>query len=95
MKILCEQEKPIVYDMRDIVKKILDVLKEDQTLNFGPRLTSAEKNQKTIKETISSKKQLLKKSKETLKDLESKLETLKVSNDKLREKLLEELGSEL
>lgn len=95
MKILCEQEKPVTYDMRDIVKKILDVLKEDRTLNFGPRLNSATQSRKDIQSSITSKKQLLKKSKETLTDLEEKLVTLKEANDSLRERLLEELGSEL
>lgn len=95
MKIICEQEKKITYDMRDVIKKILDVLKEDQSLNFGPRLNSSAQTTKDLEKSISSKRILLKKSQETLLDLKGKLNVLKDSNDRLREKLLKELGSEL
>lgn len=93
MRILSEQDKPITYDMREIVKKILQVLREDQNLDFGPRLQSSSGSHKSIKQTIASKKQLLKKSLETIKDLEGNLASTKQSNDDLREDLLERLGS--
>ena len=93
MRILSEQDNPITYDMREIVKKILQVLREDQNLDFGPRLQSTSGSRKSIKETIASKKQLLKKSNETIKELEGKLASTKNSNDNLREELLERLGS--
>jgi len=95
MKIISEETKPVKYEMRDIVKKILQVLREDQNLNFGPRLKSSINSRKTLQETIQSKKQLLKKSKETYSELEQKLQQVKKSNDNLREELLESLGSEL
>jgi hypothetical protein len=95
MRIISEQTNPVTYEMRDIVKKILQVLKEDQSLDFGPRLNSTLTNKKTIQEAISSKKQLLKKSKETYDELKGKLHDLKKSNDNIREELLESLGSEL
>jgi septal ring factor EnvC (AmiA/AmiB activator) len=81
--------------MRDIVKKILQVLKEDQSLDFGPRLKSSVVNKKTIQDAIKSKRQLIKKSQETYADLERKLHDLKKANDNIREELLESLGSEL
>jgi hypothetical protein len=95
MRILREQEDPITYEMRDIIKKILQVLKEDQNLGFGPRLQTATESKKKIKEIIVSKQRLLIKSRETLQELESKLKLTKRSNDNLREELLESLGSEL
>lgn len=95
MRILSEQDNPITYDMREIVKKILQVLREDQSLDFGPRLDSSGGSRKSISQTISSKKQLLKKSLETIKELEGKLATTKQSNDTLRETLLERLGSSI
>jgi cell shape-determining protein MreC len=93
MRILSEQDTPISYDMREIVRKILQVLREDQNLDFGPRLDASSGSTKSIRETIKSKKQLLKKSLETMKDLEGKLASTKTSNDNLREELLEQLGS--
>ena len=95
MRIISEQDNPITYDMREIVKKILQVLREDQNLDFGPRLDSSGGSQKSITQTISSKKQLLKKSLETITELKGKLATTKRSNDTLREKLLERLGSSI
>lgn len=95
MRIIRESKKPVTYEMRDIISKILQALKEDQSLNFGPRLKSSSSSQKHLKEAISSKKQLLKKSKDTLDDLNSELRELKQQNDNLREELLENLGSEL
>lgn len=95
MRIIREDNTEITYEMRDIIKKILQVLKEDQSLDFGPRLNSASVTKKTLQETISSKKQLLKKSQETYLDLQQKLDVIKKSNDSLREKLLKDLGSEL
>jgi septal ring factor EnvC (AmiA/AmiB activator) len=95
MRIISEQDNPITYDMRDVVTKILQVLKEDQSLNFGPRLNATATTKKTIEATIASKRQLLKKSKETLNELEVKLAETKESNDTLREELLESLGSQL
>ena len=95
MRIIRESEKPIIYDMREIVAKILQVLKEDQSLDFGPRLKSTTTSKKNLQEIISSKNQLLKKSQETLSDLNKQMLVLKRSNDNLREELLESLGSEL
>lgn len=95
MRIISEQDNPITYELRDVVKKILQVLREDQSLNFGPRLDSSVKSKKTLQEAIASKKQLLKKSSETYAELSQKLNNLKQSNDALREELLESLGSEL
>ena len=85
----------MTYELRDIVKKILQVCREDQSLAFGPRLQSSIITKKSLKETIASKRTLLKKSKETLAELNNKLERLKSSNDTMREELLESLGSEL
>lgn len=95
MKIISEEIKPVKYEMRDIIKKILQVLREDQNLDFGPRLQSSITSRKTLQEQINSKKQLLNKSKETYLELEQKLKQVKNSNDNLREELLESLGSEL
>jgi septal ring factor EnvC (AmiA/AmiB activator) len=93
MRILSEQDNPITYDMREIVKKILQVLREDQNLDFGPRLQNSSGSRKSIRQTISSKKQLLKKSNETINELAEKLASTKTANDDLREELLERLGS--
>ena len=95
MRIVRDESKPITYDMHEIVSKILQVLKEDQSLDFGPRLKSSTTSKKTLKEIIASKSKLLKKSKETFSDLEQQLSELKQTNDNIREKLLEGLGSEL
>jgi hypothetical protein len=95
LRIISEQDKPIDYDVREIVKMIIQVLREDQNLDFGPRLKASRISKKSIKESIEGKQQLLKKSKETLDDLKTSLAQLKVSNDSLREELLESLGSEL
>jgi septal ring factor EnvC (AmiA/AmiB activator) len=95
MRIVREESKSITYDMREIVSKILQVLKEDQSLSFGPRLKSSTASKKNLQETISSKKQLLKKSQETFSELNEQLLELKQKNDNLREELLEGLGSEL
>lgn len=95
MRIVKEESKPIIYDMREIVSKILQTLKEDRSLDFGPRLKSSTTTKKNLQEIISSKSKLLKKSKETLIDLNTQLRELKQSNDNMREELLEGLGSEL
>ena len=95
MRIIRESENKVTYDIKEVVSKILQILKEDQSLDFGPRLTSANASRKNLKETIASKKQLLKKSKETLNGLKTQLQDLKQKNDNLREELLEGLGSEL
>ena len=95
MRIISEQDNPITYDMREIVKKILQVLREDQNLDFGPRLDATGGSRKSISQTISSKKQLLKKSLETITELKGKLAVTKQSNDTLRENLLERLGSSI
>lgn len=95
MEIISESNAQVNYDMRDVIKKILQVLREDKNLDFGPRLKSSVVTKKSIQETIASKKQLLKKSKETYAELSQRLELLKKSNDSLREQLLESLGSEL
>ena len=95
MQIISESNAQVNYDMRDVIKKILQILREDKNLDFGPRLKSSVVTKKSIQETITSKKQLLKKSKETYAELSQRLELLKKSNDSLREELLESLGSEL
>jgi septal ring factor EnvC (AmiA/AmiB activator) len=95
MRIVREDSKPIRYDMREIVTKILEVLKEDRSLNFGPQLKSSSITRKSLQEAISSKSKLLEKSTETLSTLQDQLTELKESNDNIREELLEELGSEI
>lgn len=95
MQIISESKSQVNYDMRDVIKKILQILREDKNLDFGPRIKSSVVTKKSIQETIKSKKQLLKKSKETYAELSQRLDLLKKSNDSLREELLESLGSEL
>jgi len=95
MRIVREDSKPIRYDMREIVTKILQVLKEDRSLNFGPQLKSSSVTRKSLQEAISSKSKLLEKSEETLNDLQEQLIQLKEANDNIREELLEGLGSQI
>jgi hypothetical protein len=95
MRIITESESEIVYDMKEIVRKILQVLKEDQSLNFGPRMKSSKTTKKSLEESISKKKQLLDRSMKTHAEMEKKLEEMKKSNDSLRAQLLEQLGSEI
>ena len=95
MRIILEGEENIVYDMKDIIRKILYVLKEDQSLNFGPRMKSSKLTKKNLEESIAKKRQLLEKSGQTLHDLKNKLAEMKNSDDNLRAELLEQLGSEL
>jgi hypothetical protein len=95
MQIISENTEQVKYDMREIVKKILQIVREDRNLDFGPRLKSSVLTSKSLKETIASKKTLLKKSQETYIELSKKLEKLKASNDSLRGELLESLGSEI
>jgi SMC interacting uncharacterized protein involved in chromosome segregation len=95
MRIILEGEENIVYDMKDVIRKILYVLKEDQSLNFGPRMKSSKLTKKNLEESIAKKRQLLEKSGQTLHDLKSKLTEMKNSDDNLRAELLEQLGSEL
>jgi len=95
MRIVRDDSKPIRYDMREIVTKILEVLKEDRSLNFGPQLKSSVETRKNLQGIISSKKKLQEKSTETLSTLQQQLIELKESNDNIREELLEGLGSEI
>ena len=95
MQILSESKVQVKYEMRDVIKKILQILREDKNLDYGPRLKSSVVTKKSIQENIKSKKQLLRKSKETYAELSQRLDLLKKSNDNLREELLESLGSEL
>lgn len=95
MRIVYQNEPNIVYDFKEIVRQILYTLKEDQSLNFGPRLKSSKTTKKTLKDTITKQIQLLNKSTDTLQDLKQTVLDLKIKNDALREQLLEALGSEL
>jgi len=95
MRIIPESENHISYNMKEIIRKILYILKEDQSLNFGPRLKSPKITKKSLRESIASKQALLKKSVKTQEELKVKLEEAKEANDNIREGLLESLGSEL
>ena len=95
MRIIRESEEPIVYDMKEIIRKILHVIKEDRSLNFGPRIKSSRTTKKDLEETISKKQSLLKKSGQTLSEMQQKISEMQSSNDDLRAELLEQLGSEL
>lgn len=95
MRIVYQDESIINYDFKEIVRQILYTLKEDQNLNFGPRLKSSKTTKKELRETVIKQTQLLSKSTETLQDLKHKIIELKTKNDALREQLLEALGSEL
>lgn len=95
MRIIKDSEEPIVYDMKEIIRKMLYVLKEDRNLNFGPRMKSSKTTKKDLEETISKKQQLLEKSAQTQSEIQQKISELKSSNDNLRAELLEQLGSEL
>lgn len=95
MRIILEGEEKIVYDMKNIIRKMLYVLKEDQSLNFGPRMKSSQLTKESLQESVKRKKQLLEKSRKTLDEMQEKISEMKTANDNFRAELLEQLGSEL
>ena len=96
MKIeILEQKNNPQEKLPQIVNRIFAICKTDSNFPLKNKMTSVDDNLLKIQETINKQGKLLLQSKTLNKNLISRLTNLRTSNQELRDKLLEELGSEL
>lgn len=96
MKIEYPEKKKITKEMLpQIVERIFAICKTDSNFPLKSKMTNVDDNITKIQESISKQSKLMLQSKTLNKNLISRLTNLKNSNQELRDKLLEELGSDL
>lgn len=96
MKIEYPEKKKITKELLpQIVERIFAICKTDSNFPLKNKMTNVDDNLLKIQENINKQGKLLLQSKTLNKNLVSRLTNLRNSNQELRDKLLEELGSEL
>ena len=96
MKIEYPEKKKITKEMLpQIVERIFAICKTDSNFPLKKKMTNVDNNLLKIQENINKQGNLLLQSKSLNQNLISRLTNLRSSNQELRDKLLEELGSEL
>lgn len=96
MKIEYPEKKKMTKEMLpQIVERIFAICKTDSNFPLKKKMTNVDNNLLKIQENINKQGNLLLQSKSLNQNLISRLTNLRSSNQELRDKLLEELGSEL
>ena len=96
MKIEYPEKKKITKEMLpQIVERIFAICKTDSNFPLKNKMTNVDDNILKIQANINKQERLLLQSKSLNKNLISRLTNLRNSNQELRDKLLEDLGSEL
>ena len=90
-----EKQKITKETLPQIVERIFAICKTDSNFPLKNKMTSIDDNISVIQDQIKKQDQLLLQSKLLNKNLISRLTNLRSSNQELRDKLLESLGSEL
>ena len=96
MKIEYPEKRPISKEMLpQIVERIFAVCKTDGNFPLKSKMTDIDEELMVIKRQISKQDKLLNDSKNLSSNILSRLSNLRRSNQELRDRLLESLGSEL
>ncbi len=96
MKIEYPEKKPSMKEMLpQIVERIFAVCKTDSNFPLKSKMTSVDDTLSLIQRQINKQDKLLLQSKNLNTNLVSRLTNLRNSNQELRDRLLESLGSEL
>ena len=96
MKIEYPEKRPITKELLpQIVERIFAVCKTDSNFPLKSQMSNIDDQLDTIKKQIRKQDKLLNDSKNLNSNILSRLTNLRNSNQELRDKLLESLGSEL
>lgn len=96
MKIEYPEKKEVSKEsLPQIVERIFAICKTDNNFPLKSRMTNVDENLTYIQSHIRKQEKLLEQSKSLSGNIISRLSNLKNSNQDLKEKLLESLGSEL
>ena len=96
MKIEYPEKRPITKELLpQIVERIFAVCKTDSNFPLKSQMSNIDDQLDTIKKQIRKQDKLLNDSKSLNSNILSRLTNLRNSNQELRDKLLESLGSEL
>lgn len=96
MKIITiEQEKNIKEKLPQIVNRLFEICKADPNFPLREKLESLESSQEHLNKKITKQEKLLARAKSIREDLYKKIQFYEDSNETLRGKILEDLGSEL
>ena len=96
MKIEYPEKKNITKEMLpQIVERIFAICKTDSNFPLKQKMNNIDEQIKNLQQRINKQEKLLLQSKQLNSNILSRLSNLKNSNQELRDKLLESLGSEL
>lgn len=96
MKIEYPEKRPITKELLpQIVERIFAICKTDSNFPLKSKMTNIDDEIKIIKNKIRKQEKLLNDSKNLSSNIISRLTNLKNSNQELRSKLLESLGSDI
>ena len=96
MKIEYPEKKRVTKEMLpQIVERIFAICKTDSNFPLKNKMTNVDERLTSIQKNIEKQDNLLQQSKTLNQNLVSRLTSLKNSNQELRDKLLDMLGSEL
>ena len=89
------KEKEIKENMQDVIKRIFAICKNDEGLRSKDKIKSVEEKISLTTKKVKRQQDILKQAQKIKADLEEKTNDLNEKNFTVREKLLEDLGSEL
>ena len=96
MKIEYPEKRPITKELLpQIVERIFSVCKTDSNFPLKSQMSNIDEQIDVIKKQIKKQDKLINDSKSLSSNILSRLTSLRSSNQELRDKLLESLGSEL
>ena len=96
MKIVYPEKKPISKELLpQIVERIFAICKTDGNFPLKSKMTNVDDEISSIKRKIMKQEKLLNDSKNLTSNVLSRLSNLRNSNQELRDRLLESLGTEL
>ena len=96
MKIVYPEKKPISKELLpQIVERIFAICKTDSNFPLKSKMTNIDDELSAIKSKIIKQEKLLNDSKNLTSNVISRLSNLRNSNQELRDRLLESLGTEL
>jgi len=90
-----ERKFDIKESLPQVVERIFTICKADKNFPLKSKMGNIDEQSKKIKRKIQKQIRLLKQSEELLSNITTRMTNLKTSNQELREKILESLGSEL
>jgi hypothetical protein len=89
------KEKEIKENIQEVIKRIFAICKNDENLRSRQNIKVVEENIEITNKKIKNHQALLSQAGKIKEDLVQKITELKQKNSELKEKLLEDLGSEL